>query len=247
MIAETDTIELQSIQKKLSEALQRGLSETETALLIKHLRFIQEKNKSLNLTSIKNEEEGLLLHVEDSLTAFPEVESALPGMLVDLGSGAGYPGIPLAIITGRKTTLVESTKKKALVLDEFIQAQELEEQINVKAMRIEEFSKIEKKCFAVATARAVSSLSSLMELAAPLLQKGGILVAYKGNISEDELQDAKNIEDLVGMELVGIRKLTLSDMITKRQIIVFKKTSQSKIVLPRKTGQAQNHPLRKLG
>jgi len=229
-------------QKHLSKALNRTISMQETVLLLRHLRYILAANEITNLTSITSEEKGILLHVEDSLTALQEVDDAKAGKLVDLGSGGGFPGIPLAVVTRRETTLIEATQKKARALEKFVQESNMGERIKVKAKRIEEISKTEKDCFAVATARALAPLTAIMELAAPLLMRDGSLIAYKGNLTDCELQRARDTEDILGMELSSIRRLVLSDEITQRTLVVFRKTKEPTIDLPRRNGKAQQSP-----
>ena len=235
--------EHKELQQRLSQITNRTIDEKRAELLLSHLRFVLEKNRDINLTSIKDEEQGIALHIEDSLTALKEIDEAIPGKLVDLGSGGGFPGIPLAIVTERKTSLIEGKRKKAKILKEFIDITGLNNQICVEARRIEEISKMQKEYYAVATARALSSLAVIMELAAPLIEMNGSLIAYKAKISESELEEAKKIEKLLGMELSSIRDLVLSDKETKRKIIVFKKVDTIKISLPRRDGLAQNNPL----
>jgi 16S rRNA (guanine527-N7)-methyltransferase len=230
------------MQQQSEEAFRNSLSEKQEKLLVEHLHFVIEQNKKLNLTSIGDEEQGRILHIEDSLAALPELEAAPSGSLIDLGSGAGFPGIPLAIVSQRDTTLVEATKKKAQVLKDFVQGKGLENQITVAALRAEELARRKTECFAVATARALSSLPALMELASPLLQIGGILVAYKGNVPESELNKAELLEKALGMTIGSIRSFTLSDGLTKRTIVQIVKTAYAEKQLPRRNGQAQNHP-----
>ena len=240
-----DEVNKREVQQILSETLSREINERETGLLIKHLSFVLEQNKKMNLTRIIDKESGVILHIEDSLTALQEIDRAPSGKMVDLGSGGGFPGIPLAIVTGRETTLVESTSKKAKVLEEFIQSNDMNTKIEVAAMRIEELSLYKKNQYMVATARALSSLTAILELASPLLMIGGLVIAYKGRLSEVELESAIRLNTLLGMELLTRRKLILSDGKTRREIIVFKKIGPAQIQLPRRVGQAQKNPLSK--
>jgi len=238
----TDSIYLKNIQDMLSCALGRSFGLQETRLMIMHLRYVLKMNTAVNLTSILNEESGILLHIEDSLTALQEIEDVCDGKLVDLGSGGGFPGIPLAITTGRHTTLIEATKKKACAIETFIWENRMRDKIIVEAKRIEEYSRTTRECFAVATARALAPLSTLMELAAPLLVQGGALVAYKGNLSDSELQRAREAEDMLGMKMSGSRRLMLSDGMTQRELVVFKKIKKPEVELPRRNGKAQKNP-----
>ena len=242
MQEKTDPTQLNEIQSKLSCALGRSLSIEVIQLLLLHLRYVLDANATVNLTSIVDEEKGMLFHIEDSLTALQEIEDEITGNLVDLGSGGGFPGIPLAIVSKRDTTLIEATQKKARILEKFIQESNMGSTIKVEASRIEEFSKKARGCFAVATARALSSLSASMELAAPLLMLDGVLIAYKGKLSDSELQRAREAEDILGMELSSSRRFLLSDGMTQRELVVFRKTKEPEIELPRRNGKAQQCP-----
>jgi 16S rRNA (guanine527-N7)-methyltransferase len=240
-----------TLQKQLEQSLKRPISENQIQLLLAHLRYVLAQNRKLNLTSIREEDLGITLHIEDSLTALPECEAIPDGPFVDLGSGAGFPGIPLAIVTGRNATLVEATQKKARVLQSFVHDNGLGSHITVEALRIEEFTRKQQEGgqaqFVLATARALSSLPSLMELAAPLLQHKGILLAYKGGLMNNELEQAAALEEELGMTIRSTRSLTLSDGQTERIIIQIQKTGHPKRPLPRRNGQAQRHPFKKPG
>ena len=220
-----------------------GVSDDELELMKEHLSLVIEANKKTNLTRIDSFEEGMLLHVEDSLCGLPEMNDAPKGRYADLGTGAGFPGIPLAIATGRNTTLVDTRYKKTAVLDEIINELDLADQISTETNRIELFAEEEAKAFSVVTARALAKLSVLMELASPLLQKHGRLICYKANVDTGEFNHAKTLESKLGMRLVSDRKFLLSDDETNRRIICFEKIGNPKIKLPRHVGFAQKKPL----
>lgn len=209
-------------------------------LMKKHLQLVLEANKTTNITRISSWEEGVLLHIEDSLTALPEMNMAPEGNYVDLGSGAGYPGIPLAIETGRTTLLVDSVRKKTDLLDSFIEELGL---MNVETYhgRIEDLGRERPRSFAVSTARALSQLSVLMELASPLLKKNGLLICYKAHLSDEELNHSFSLQKKTGMKFLSNREVELGEY--ERRIVCFKKISEPEIKLPRKTGMAQKAPL----
>ncbi|MCL1846482.1 MAG: 16S rRNA (guanine(527)-N(7))-methyltransferase RsmG [Coriobacteriia bacterium] len=230
-------------QKTLSRVIQYSISEEEARLLDKHLSYVLEQNKRINLTSIENRERAMILHIEDSLVALPEIMRSPQGRMADLGSGGGFPGIPLAIVTKRETTLVEATKKKAALLSVFIQENSLQDRICVEAVRIEELARRQRGQYAVVTARALAPLPVLLELATPLLCMGGALVAYKAGQVEEEAKVANKLKNMLGMEFVGKRELVLSDGMTKREIMVYQKFAEAERDLPRRNGQAQHRPL----
>lgn len=209
-------------------------------LLKRHLELVIEANKTTNITRISTWDEGMLLHVEDSLVGLPEVEEAPEGRLVDIGSGAGYPGIPLAIESGRATLLADSVGKKTAILASTVEELGLDN-VEVYTGRIEDLAREKAGVFAVVTARALAQLSVLMELASPLLQDGGRLVCYKANVSDEELQHALSLQERLGMSLVSDRTVELGDAC--RRIISFEKSGRPQINLPRKTGMAQKRPL----
>lgn len=212
-------------------------------LIIKHLELVIEENKVTNLTRIDDYDQALLLHVEDSLVALEEMEKAPAGLYGDMGTGAGYPGIPLAIATERDTVLIDSRLKKTLVLDNIIKELGLEDHVCTYAGRAELLAKSKPGAFSVLTARALSKLSVLMELASPLLSMDGILICYKANVDQEEMTHAKKVEKLVGMTIHSDRTLKLSDNETTRRIITFKKINEPKTKLPRQEGMAQKKPL----
>lgn len=212
-------------------------------LIREYLDSVLEVNKYLNLTRIESYEKALVLHVEDSLVALPEMNDAPEGLCGDLGSGGGFPGVPLAIATGRKTILVDSVKKKMAAVSGIVEKMGLSEQISTYDGRIEDLGKEMRGQFSVLTARALTQLPSLLELASPLLAKGGRLICYKAQIKDEEIDAALALEDMLGLKMMSRRSLTLSDGETYREIIVFEKTHKAKVKLPRRVGLAQKEPL----
>lgn len=212
-------------------------------LIALYLDLILEANKTVNLTRIESLDQARVLHVEDSLSALPEINAAPQGLYGDLGTGGGFPGVPVSIKTGREAILVDSVKKKAAVIEEVVSKLSLSDQIKTYPGRIEDLALEKRSAFAVLTARALSQLPSLLELSSPLLVKGGRLVCYKARLSVDELNHAESLEKILGMKLVSRRSLVLSDSETYREIVVFEKVAKAKIKLPRRIGMAQKNPL----
>lgn len=220
-----------------------SLDESQKNLMFKHLDLVIRENKMTNLTRIDTRESGELLHIEDSLIGFEEVVSAPRGRYGDLGSGAGFPGIPLAIATGRETLLVDARLKKIEALDRMIDELSLSKNVSTYFGRIEDLAVEKRASFSVLTARALAKFSVLMEFASPLLVSGGRLVCYKASIEDTEMQHALKIQKTVGMELISSRSCMLSDELTFRTIVVFEKKRKPQIKLPRNVGFAQKKPL----
>jgi len=208
-----------------------------------YLDKVLEANKITNLTRISSLEEARVLHIEDSLVGLPELQEAPEGLYGDLGTGGGFPGVPLAIKTGRKTILVDSVQKKMGIVGSIIEEMDLTESVLTYAGRIEDLSNEYPEAFAVLTARALAKISVLMELSSPLLKKGGVLICYKANVQDDEWTHALSLQKKLGMKLISDRHLYLSDGETQRRIICFKKVSRAAIPLPRRMGLAQKKPL----
>ena len=207
-----------------------------------HLRYVIEENKTTNLTRITDWETAKILHVEDSLVRVPFIEKAPQGDYLDMGTGAGFPGIPIAITTERKTLLADSVGKKVAALNRMITKLSLEEIVSTFQGRIEDLAKDQPEYFSVITARALSSLSSLLELASPLLIMNGHLICYKSQDIDDELMHAKTVCNKFGMKFKEVHNFTLSDGATHRSIVVFEKISKPSISLPRRVGMAQKKP-----
>lgn len=221
------------------------LTREQHELLLKHLSLVIEENKVTNLTRIDSLESGRLLHIEDSLAAVPECLDAPQGPVADLGTGGGFPGIPLAVATGRSVDLVDSVGKKTKALDRIIEKLGLSATVRTYNGRIEELALDRPEHYALVTARALTALPSLIELASPLLMPGGRLVALKSADIGDERSWARAIEEKVGMREVSLRTFTLSDGVTERSIIVYEKAGIPSVKLPRRPGMAQKRPYKK--
>ena len=228
--------------KTLDSVLLNALSDDQRRLIEAHLKGVLDINTVHNLTRITSWEEGMLLHVEDSLVGLKELEEAPEGPCADLGTGGGFPGVPLSIVSGRNILLVDSVQKKMTAVQTLIDELGLSDQIQTYAGRIEDLSKERPQSFSVLTARALSSLPSLLELASPLLVQGGRLICYKSQLPGNELEHAQALEGKLAMHFISERQTTLSDGFTHRTIVVFEKQGEPTIKLPRKVGSAQKNP-----
>lgn len=226
----------------MARSLLEDVTDGQREQLEAHLRGVLEINQVHNLTRITSWEEGLLLHVEDSLVGISEIDEAPEGLYGDLGTGGGFPGVPVAIMTGRTTVLVDSVQKKMAALHGLMERLGLDGSISTYAGRIEDLAKERPAAFAVLSARALSSLPSLLELASPLLQQGGRLVCYKSQLPGNELDHAKALETKLAMRFVSERHTLLSDGATQRTIVVFEKDGEPTVKLPRRVGSAQKNP-----
>lgn len=217
------------------------LSEPDATLLMRHLDAVLKANETMNLTSIRGRREAVVKHVVDSLAVAPFL--APEEELTDLGSGAGYPGVPLAVVTRQRTVLVESIQKKAAFLRRTASALGLEEIVEVFPGRAEQLASARPEGFSAVTVRAVSALPSLVELAAPLLCRGGRLFAMKGEPYQTEVKRAARAARLCGMEYRATEIYRLPGSDARRSILVYEKTGEPSMRLPRRAGTAQKRPL----
>lgn len=199
-----------------------------------------ETNKVLNLTAITEYEEVYIKHFYDSLLLTKVIDLA-DLKLCDVGSGAGFPGIPLAIFTKAKITIIDALQKRINFLNQVIAKLELE---NVKALHIraEDYVKEERSSFDVVTARAVARLNVLAELCLPLVKVGGYFIAMKGSDLE-ELDEANNALSILGAKLEKVFKFQLPNDLGQRQIYLFKKIKECPNKYPRSFGKIKNNPL----
>lgn len=215
----------------------------EARTLVAHLAFVLDRNKQVNLTAIKDEEQGLRLHVLDSLVPVQEMQACPEGPILDVGTGGGFPGLPLAIVARRNATLLDSVGKKVSAVDEFLAEQGLGAQIRVEKGRAEDFATTHSGEFAAVVARAVSQLPSLVELAAPLLKPGGCFVALKAAPDPEEVARGDAVARIVGLGAASVRGLTLPGGSEARTVLCYRRERDSSVSLPRRAGLAQRKPL----
>ncbi|MBP3885316.1 MAG: 16S rRNA (guanine(527)-N(7))-methyltransferase RsmG [Olsenella sp.] len=162
--------------------------------------------------------------------------------LLDIGTGAGFPGIPLAIYSGLDTLLLDSVGKKITAVKEFVDTLGLNT-VCTSSMRAEELAKKNTADFDFVVARAVAELRVLIEYASPLLVTNGILVASKGNVSDAERTDANRAAEICGLTLLSQETYELPNDSGHREIFAYIKNCKAKIKLPRAVGAAKHKPL----
>lgn len=214
-------------------------------LLVQHLNLVVEKNKSINLTRITNEYEAIVLHILDSLLFIAHNPTVLgPGeRLLDIGTGAGYPGLPLTIVSGCQSTLIDSVGKKVNAVTEFTDALGLADRVSCLHARAEEVPEACHSRFDVVVARAVAQTNVLIEYATPCLRRNGTLLVGKGNPSDEETQAASRAAKICGLEESGRFEYELPRDLGHRTILVYTKTGNPRIKLPRQNGMAKRSPL----
>jgi 16S rRNA (guanine527-N7)-methyltransferase len=215
----------------------------QVTLLTRHIELVLEANQRVNLTRVTEPLAAVRLHTADSLSALEDVEAAPSGKLLDLGSGAGFPGVPLAVCTDRQSVLLDSVAKKIRELAIIVAKLGISGHATPIAGRAEAFARVEPGGFSVVTARAVSELPALVELACPLLSEDGWLICLKGSPSPDEMRRADRVATLVGMVLEYQRSFDLPEQVGHRTVLCYRKVASSSVALPRREGLAQHSPL----
>jgi 16S rRNA (guanine527-N7)-methyltransferase len=191
-------------------------------------------------TSVHERREVENVHIADSLVGLEVPAVGEAARIVDLGSGAGLPGLVLAIARPEaEVVLVESVGKKCAWLERTVGALGLEN-VRVVCARAEE---LEEEPFDVVTARALASLSVLCEYAAPLLREGGSLVAWKGAVDAQEDADGLHAASVLGLEREEVRGVEPYAGSQRRTLHVFRKVSPTPEGYPRRPGMAAKRPL----
>lgn len=213
-----------------------NLTDEELAKFEEYKELLKEYNKKFNLTSITNDNEIYLKHFYDSLCIMKAQELLNSSSLLDIGTGAGFPGIPVAIVNKDiKITLVESNKKKCEFLKVVKDSLNLQN-VEIINARAEDFAKTNREKFEVATSRAVANLSILLELEFPALSVGGVLIALKSNVQE-ELENSKSILKELNGTIKNTIEYTLPYEESKRTLLIIQKQLPTNSKYPRQYSQ----------
>jgi len=200
--------------------------------------FLVAYNEKVNLTTITDINGIYEKHFYDSLLIGPIIDCKQS--VCDVGSGAGFPGIPLKLVYPEiELTIVEPLQKRVRFLE--LLAEKLEIDIKVVNIRAEEAEEYREK-FDVVTARAVASLNILAELCIPMVKKEGIFIAMKGSKGEEEIETAAKAIKTLGCELEMVKEESLSSG-EKRLNIVYRKKESTKEIFPRKYSVIKKKPL----
>lgn len=208
----------------------------------KYLYELKEWNKKFNLTAITDEKEIITKHFIDSLLLLKAFKFRKESVL-DIGTGAGFPGIPLKIvIPDIKLTLLESSKKKTEFLAHLKNVLNISD-TDIITARAEDAGRERRGFFDACVSRAVAPLNVLLEYALPLLKISGKFLALKEENVADEVQNSENAVSLLGGELKDILKVMLPGTNITRSIIITEKTSPTPDKYPRRPGMPKKRPL----
>lgn len=230
----------------IEEVSKIGLNLTEEQLdsLDTYCKYLLEYNSHTNLTAIKEEEQVYLKHFYDSLTFIKAIDLTNINSLIDVGTGAGFPGMVLKIIYPNvEVTLLDSNNKKINFLQELSKKLNLTK-INFFHGRAEEFCQKNRESFDIVTARAVSNMTTLTELCMPLTKVGGYFIPMKGS-NEEEVKDSLDAIEILGGIIRENIKFNLPIENSGRQIIKIEKVKNTPKEYPRRYEKIIKTPLKK--
>lgn len=235
-----------SFQKDLEE-FEIYLNEEQVRQFLNYYDLLKEWNSFMNLTAITEFHEVLKKHFVDSLSlvkAIPDlVEKSYS--VIDVGTGAGFPGIPLKIVfPNLKVTLLDSLNKRIKFLNEAVRELKLEDVVLIHR-RAEDFSKPEKKreSFDLCVSRAVANLSTLSEYCIPFVKKGGYFISYKSERLSEEFDSAKKAIQVLGGKYERQVEFNLPNSDIYRNLVVIKKEKSTPLKYPRKAGLPSKEPI----
>lgn len=231
--------------EKDMKALGIFLTEKQITQFIQYYELLAEWNSFMNLTAIKEYDEVLKKHFVDSLTLVKATQISSPMSLIDVGTGAGFPGIPLKIVfPDIKVTLLDSLNKRVSFLNEVIAKLDLD---GIEAVhgRAEDLSKPEylREKYDICVSRAVANLSTLSEYCLPFVKVGGVFIPYKSEKLEQEIRDAEKAIDVLGGKIENQIELLLPETDIYRKLVVVKKKKVTPSKYPRKAGIPSKEPI----
>ena len=214
--------------------------------LERYMEGVLSWNEKVNLTAITDRDEFIIKHFRDSVLCcgFPEYESAKK--IIDVGTGAGFPGIPLAVVSPEKQfILMDSLKKRLNIIDELTDSIGIQNVSTVHA-RAEELArnKEHREQYDLCVSRAVANLATLSEYCLPFIRQGGYLLAYKGPDADDEIAQAKKAVFLLGGQLERVESAPLNQYGLDHRILFIKKVRNTPAKYPRKAGTPSKDPLK---
>ena len=233
----------EKMQEK-SKILGFDFSVEQISKFYKYMNMLIEWNEKINLTAIIEPNEIILKHFIDSLTIYKDIPNK--SSVVDVGTGAGFPGIPLEIfIPEIDVTLLDSLNKRINFLNEVIEQLELKNIVAVHG-RTEDLGKDKKyrEKFDISTSRAVANLSTLSEYLIPLVKGNGKIICMKASEAEEEIEQAKKAINVLGGTIKNVETFDLPQSDIGRTIITIEKTKKTPAKYPRKAGTPSKEPIK---
>lgn len=220
------------------------LTDTQQDKLNLFYKLLVEWNEKMNLTAITEYNDVVIKHFMDSIAINQAFDISEDSSVIDVGTGAGFPGIPLNIVYPAKYTLLDSLNKRINFLNEVISQCDLKN-INTIHSRAEDgaHNKDLREKFDIAVSRAVANLSTLTEYCLPYVKIGGRFISYKSGNIDVELEQSKKAISILGGEIEKVVPVTLPTTDIERTFVIIKKVKQTGSKYPRKAGLPSKEPL----
>ena len=234
------------LMSKSAEDVGLQLSKEQYDEFLIYMKLLQEWNEKINLTAIVEDEEVIKKHFIDSIKAFKRDELKNAKNLIDVGTGAGFPGLPIAIMKDDiKVTLLDSLNKRINFLNTVISNLGLSNVTTIHS-RAEDGARDNKlrEKFDIATSRAVANMSVLSEFCLPYVKIGGHFIALKGPSVDQEIKESEGAIKILGGDLVDICEVNIEDTELRHNLVVVKKVAVCSKVYPRKAGSITKNPLK---
>lgn len=212
----------------------------------KYMDGIIEWNEKINLTSITDRDEFIVKHYIDSIMCVPCKEFQNAKKIIDVGTGGGFPGIPLAIAAPDKEFVLMDSLNKRIKIINMLCAEIGINNVTAIHARAEELARNKnyRESYDLCVSRAVANLSTLSEYCLPFIKKGGYFLSYKGPDSKKEIIDARNAINILGGKIQRDEKATLENFNLEHKIIYIEKVKQTPAKYPRKAGTPSKEPLK---
>lgn len=216
------------------------LPEEQIEKFYKYMNLLIEWNEKMNLTAIVEPSEIIEKHFIDSLLVLPYIDKNKK--IIDVGTGAGFPGIPLKIVDeSAEITLLDSLQKRIKFLEEIIQNLNLNK-IEAVHSRAEEYAIKHREQYDIAISRAVANMSTLVEYLLPYVKVNGVAICMKGPNIEEELEKSKKAIKVLGGQIEKVEYFALGEDM-QRNIIIIKKIKETPKAYPRKAGKPSKEPI----
>lgn len=234
------------LMKEASLEVGLDLTKKQYNQFITYMKLLQEWNEKINLTAITEDEEVIKKHFIDCIKAFKSNAVKNAKTIIDVGTGAGFPGLPIAIMNPSiNVTLLDSLNKRINFLNAVISALELKNVVTIHSRAEDGARKPEfREKFDVATSRAVANMAVLSEFCLPYVRVNGHFVALKGPAIEEELKEGQKAISTLGGNLENIIEVNIEESDLKHNIVEVKKINKCPKTYPRKAGTINKKPIK---